>query len=411
MTFLQKEFDIVVIGAGPSGSVAASLLNKKGYTVLVLEKEQFPRFSIGESLLPQCMTYLEQAGMLEAVEKAGFQLKNGAAFTRGGQYEYYDFREKFTEGWGTTFQVQRDRFDKILADEAEKQGVTIRYRQTVKEYSDNEDGATLTVDDEQGKEYQVNARFVLDASGFGRVLPRLLNLEKSSTLSERGALFTHIKDNITDSRYDREKILITVHPEHHEIWYWLIPFSNGRASLGVVVPTHFIDKMAGNAESQLKELVSQGGMLAEILQSAEYDTDVRMIGGYSSDVSSLHGDNFALLGNAGEFLDPVFSSGVTIALTSASLASEVVDRQLAGKEPDWQREFVVPMKTGVNAFREFVEGWYDERFQDVVFSKIKNEKITRMISSILAGYAWDTNNPYVKEPTRLSALAELCRNA
>ena len=411
MTLLHGCFDVVVIGAGPAGAVAAALLNKKGYRVLILEKEYFPRFSIGESLLPQCMNYLEQAGMLAAVEKAKFQFKNGAAFTRGDDYEYYDFRDKFTEGRGTTFQVQRDRFDKILADEAEKQGVEIRYGQTVTAYDAGSDEAMLTIRNEQEDDYQVKAKFVLDASGFGRVLPRLLSLEKSTTLFPRSSVFTHIQDNITDSRYDRDKILITVHPEHHEIWYWLIPFSNGRASVGAVVPQAFLDAMPGDSESRLKTLISQAGMLAEVLAEAEFDTTVRSISGYSSDVETLYGDNFALLGNAGEFLDPVFSSGVTIALKSASLAADVVDRKLAGKQPDWQQEFVSPLKQGVNTFKEFVEGWYDERFQDVVFSKVKNEKVTRMISSVLAGYAWDIKNPYVKTPSRLSVLAELCRNA
>ncbi len=410
MTVAQQQFDIVVIGAGPSGSVSSALLNKKGYRVLILEKMYFPRFLIGESLLPQCMTYLEQAGMLQAVDDAKFQYKNGAAFTRGDQYEYYDFREKFTAGWGTTFQVQRDRFDKILADEAEKQGVEIRYGQSVTSFQSLSDGAVLTVNNEDGGEYQVSAKFVLDASGFGRVLPRILELEKSSSLLPRSSVFTHVEDNISDSRYDRDKILITVHPEHHEIWYWLIPFSNGRASVGAVVPQEYLEAMNGDAEIKLKTLISEGGMLAGILADAKFDTPVRSLGGYSCDVSSLYGDNFVLLGNAGEFLDPVFSSGVTIALTSASLAADVVDRQLSGNAPDWEQEFELPMKRGVNTFREFVEGWYDERFQDVVFSKIKNDKVTRMISSVLAGYAWDVHNPYVKSPSRLSILAELCRD-
>lgn len=411
MKLSEKHFDVIVIGAGPAGSVAAALLNKKGFRVLILEKEYFPRFSIGESLLPQCMTYLEQAGMLAAVEEAAFQFKNGAAFTRGDEYEYYDFTNKFTEGRGTTFQVQRDRFDKILADEAEKQGVEIRYGQTVTAYDAGSNEATLTVKSEQGDDYQLSAKFVLDASGFGRVLPRLLNLEKATTLLPRCSVFTHIQDNITDSRFDRDKILITVHPKQHDIWYWLIPFSNGRASVGVVVPQASLDAMSGDSESHLKRLVSEGGMLAGVLAGAEFDTPVRTIGGYSCDVKTLYGDNFALLGNAGEFLDPVFSSGVTIALKSASLAADVVERTLAGKQPDWQQEFVIPLKQGVDTFREFVEGWYDERFQDVVFSKLKNEKVTRMISSILAGYAWDIENPYVKTPSRLSTLAEVCRNA
>jgi len=410
MSATQGSFDVIVIGAGPSGSVAAALLNKKGYRVLIIEKEYFPRFSIGESLLPQCMTYLEKAGMLDVVEKEGFQFKNGAAFLRGDQYEHYDFTEKFTEGRGTTFQVQRAQFDKVLADEAERQGVEIRYGQTVTAYSSDDNGVILTVQTEAGEPIELKAQFVLDASGFGRVLPRLLQLEKSSTLLPRSSLFTHIEDNITDSRYDRNKILITVHPEHPSIWYWLIPFGNGRASIGAVVPQDLLEAMPEGSEDRLNTLISESGRLAELLSEAKFDMPIRSIGGYSSDVTSLYGDRFALLGNAGEFLDPVFSSGVTIALTSAYLATEVLGKQLSGQKYDWENDFSKPLKLGVNTFREFVEGWYDERFQHVVFSELKNEKVTRMISSILAGYAWDVENPYVKTPSRLTILAELCQN-
>jgi len=410
MTIPQGRFDVAVIGAGPSGSVVSALLNQKGHRVLVLEKEHFPRFSIGESLLPQSMVFLEQANMLAAVETAGFQFKNGAAFACGRQYDYFDFREKFSDGWGTTFQVQRDKFDKILADEAQHQGVEIRYGHKVDAYSRTGNETILDVSTDKGESYQVTASIILDASGFGRVLPRLLGLEKSSQLASRISLFTHIQDHIDDSRFDRNKILITVHPEHRDIWYWLIPFSKGRCSVGVVAPREFIKAMAGDDEEKLRCLISEGVLLAELLQNSDFDTAVGQIDGYSSDVTSLYGEGFALLGNAGEFLDPVFSSGVTIALKSASLAAAVVDRELSGKEPDWEQEYAVCLKQGVDTFRAFVEGWYDGRLQDVIFTPDKNEAVKRMISSVLAGYAWDLENPYIKDTSRLTTLAELCRN-
>ena len=150
-----EQFDVVVIGAGPAGAVSSSLLNKKGHRILVLEKQHFPRFSIGESLLPQCMTYLEQAGMLEAVQASTFQHKNGAAFSRGEEYEYFDFREKISAGWGTTFQVQRDSFDKILADEAQKQGVVLRYGHSVIACDSVNGERQLSVQTDTGERYQV----------------------------------------------------------------------------------------------------------------------------------------------------------------------------------------------------------------------------------------------------------------
>src|SRR5476649_2440845 len=124
-----ESVEILIVGAGPAGSVAAALLRRQGRQVLVIEREQFPRFSIGESLLPQSMEYLEQAGMLRAVVEAGFQFKNGASFVHGERYTEFDFRDKFSLGWGTTYQVQRAHFDLVLANEAERQGAKIRYQQ------------------------------------------------------------------------------------------------------------------------------------------------------------------------------------------------------------------------------------------------------------------------------------------
>lgn len=410
MTVPQGSYDVIVIGAGPSGAVASALLAGYGYNVLVLEKQHFPRFSIGESLLPQSMEFLQQAGMLQAVVEAGFQYKNGAAFSRAADYDCFDFRQKFSSGWGTTYQVQRDRFDKVLADCASAQGVEIRYGQTVVAVNFIAGAVQVDAVSEEGSAFQVSAAFILDGSGFGRVLPRLLQLEKASHLASRVSLFTHIKDNITDDRFDRNKILITVHPQHPAVWYWLIPFSNGRASTGVVLPREMYAGCEGSEGEILQRFVAEGGMLKTVLENAEFDTPVGIIDGYSCDVETLCGEHFALLGNAGEFLDPVFSSGVTIALKSASLAAGVLHRQLQGLHPDWNAEYTVPLMQGVDTFRAFVEGWYDGRLQDVIFAVDKSDQIKDMISSILAGYAWDMNNPYVRDPGRLTTLAELCRN-
>lgn len=402
---------IVVIGAGPSGAIAASLLRQKDFDVVVIERDTFPRFSIGESLLPACMEMIELAGMSDAVAAAGFQFKNGAAFRCGEHYQEFNFEDKFTSGPGTTFQVQRASFDKVLADEAQKQGVDIRFRHEVQAIEVRNDDSILSVKDDVGNLYQLQAEFVLDASGFGRVLPKLLALEKPSVLPPRKAIFTHVIDNIESVSdklyYDRNKILITVHPLNRDVWFWLIPFSNGQCSLGVVGEPEIFGE--GDDLSVLKRMVRQAPELDELLSKSEFINDANSIIGYSANVSTLATNRFALLGNAGEFLDPVFSSGVTIAMYSAKLAADCVEKQLLGEVVDWDTDYSERLKIGVDAFKTYVDGWYSGKLQQVIFYENANPRIKQMICAILAGYAWDESNPYVKESEKkLATLAEIC---
>lgn len=400
--------DIAIIGAGPAGAVAAALLNKQGFSVTVLEKQHFPRFVIGESLLPHCMEFIEEAGFLDAVQAApAFQFKNGAAFTWGSRYTDFDFTDKFTAGPGTTFQVRRAQFDQLLIEEARKQGVEVRFGHSVVAFNNDEAVANITVKTDTQETYPLQARFVLDASGYGRVLPRLLNLDTPSHLPMREAHFTHIQDNINDSQFDRNKILISTHSAHRDIWLWLIPFGDNHCSIGVVgLPKHF--QNIKDTETIIKKFASEIPMLKRILANAVWGNfPYRAIQGYSANVSTLHGKHFALLGNAAEFLDPVFSSGVTIAMHSAKMAADLLSQQLRGATIDWQKSFTEPLMIGVNTFRTYVEGWYDGSFQDVIYSTRDNVEVRRMISAILSGYAWDTQNPFVaKSQRRLAALAE-----
>ena len=408
-TVEMEHRQVVVIGAGPSGAIAAALLKRKGHDVLMIERQHFPRFSIGESLLSHCLDFVEEAGMLEAVNAAGFQLKNGAAFAWGEQYSAFDFGETFSNGKPTTFQVLRADFDKLLADQAALQGVDVRYGEAIVSVDFALPKPQLDVLREDGSQYRVEADFVLDASGYGRVLPRLLDLEAPSDFPVRQAVFTHVEDHIDNPAFEREKILITTHPIHRDIWFWTIPFSNGRCSVGVVAAAEHFEGRMENLDECLRGFIAETPSLAGVLNNAVWDTPARTIGGYSANVKTLHGPGFALLGNAAEFLDPVFSSGVTIAMRSASMAAAVLHRQLQGESVDWQTEFAIPLKRGVDTFRCYVEGWYAGTFQDVIYFDGGSPDIRRMISSILAGYAWDERNPFVAEPKRrLRMLSELC---
>ena len=402
-----KEIDVLVVGAGPSGSVVSAILHRQNLKVLVVEKEKFPRFVIGESLLPACMGIMEEAGFLDAVKRHGFQFKNGAAFSWGDKYRYFDFCDKSSKGYGTTFQVQRGDFDKVLIDEAIKQGVPVKFEVALEGVEFQNDAVVANLSN--GK--VIKAKYIVDASGYGRVLPRMLDLEVPSTLTPRKAIFTHIEDNISEVLYDRKKILITTHPRFRDVWFWLIPFSNGRCSIGVVGEEKTIDIEGKDLAETLKAHTYEAPMLKRLLNNAKWDTPVRTIKSYSKDVKQLYGDRYILLGNASEFLDPVFSSGVTIAMYSALMAGNLVARILRGENVDLESEYAKPLMIGINAFRTYVNGWYSGEFQDVIYTNVENNDIKRQICSILAGYAWDTSNPYVvKSDNALKTLWEYTKS-
>ena len=403
--------DVLVIGAGPSGSVAAAMLARRGHKVLVLERQQFPRFSIGESLLACSMELLAEAGMLEAVMKRSFQYKNGAVFDRDGRTSEFNFADKSSPGYGFTYQVQRADFDETLAREAAGAGAQIRFETEITAVDFGGERARVTSRGADGREEIHEPRFVLDASGFGRTLPKLLDLHRPSAFPARAAIFCHVRDNIVSGAFDRQKIRAGIHADDHEIWSWLIPFSNGHASVGIVSSIETHKARTGTLEEQFWQAVGAEPRLQALLANAQTVRPVGELIGYAATVTSLHGKHFALLGNAAEFLDPIFSSGVTIALKSAILAASVLDRQLEGESVDWEREFADELNYGVETFRSFVAGWYDGSLQDVIFFPRQQANIRRMICSVLAGYVWDRENPYTgpQSARRLRALAEICR--
>jgi len=395
-----KTCDVLIIGAGPAGSSAAALMQRAGFDAVIVEKQKFPRFVIGESLLPRCMDLLHEAGMLEAVEARDYIIKNGAVFLKNEQQRTINFNEKFTPGWGYTFQVPRDDFDQVLADSAEKQGVEIIWQQTVTAVQLNSDGVMATIEDKEGETSVISSRFIFDASGYGRVLPTLLDLEAPSSLPLRYSVFTHITGDIRPAGAEEGKIWICVLPEENS-WLWIIPFANGKTSVGLVAKPDFIEKLAGkNLDEKLKAAFQLEKNAKQRLADAEFCFPAVKIDGYSTAVKQFTGQHYALLGNASEFLDPVFSSGVTLAMESANRAAKTLIRQFNGEDIDWDKEYSSYLAQGVEIFRTFVNAWYDDKLPTIFFSTNQPENIRKQICSILAGYVWDDNNPCVREHDR-----------
>ena len=401
----KEKVDVLVIGAGPSGTVAASIINKAGFKVKIVEKMKFPRFVIGESLLPRCMEALTEAGFVEAVKEKKFQEKFGAKFVKNGKVCDYFFADQFTAGWSWTWQVPRAEFDKILADTVEKMGVPVCYETTVTGIEFNGSDSVTTVEDIDGNKTEIEARFIVDGSGYGRVIPRLFNLDKPSNLAPRKTLFTHVVDKKRSMDDEPNRITIIVHQKG--IWIWVIPFSNGNTSVGFVGDPEFFKKNEGSLEEQLRALIASEPYLSERMENVEMVFEPRILESWSTTSSTFYGEGFVLTGNVTEFLDPVFSSGVTLATVSSQIAAKLVIRKLNGENVDWDKEYTEPMMQGVNTFRSYVMAWYEGTLDTIFFADKPNQEIKNMICSVLAGYVWDKDNPYVKNHD--TALVKLAR--
>ncbi|MVT11797.1 NAD(P)/FAD-dependent oxidoreductase [Chitinophaga tropicalis] len=399
-----EKVDVLVIGAGPSGTVAASIIHQAGYSVKIVEKLKFPRFVIGESLLPRSMEALEEAGFIEAIKAKGFQEKYGAKFVKGDEVCDFTFKEQHTPGWTWTWQVTRADFDKTLADTVEAMGVPVAYETTVTDIRFNGSDSVTTVEDVNGNKSQIEARFIVDGSGYGRVIPRLFNLEKASNLQPRKALFAHTKDVRRSMADEPNRITAVVHQPG--TWIWIIPFSSGVTSVGFVSDPSFFNSYPGTPEQQYRAMLEAEPNTRERFRDVELVFEPRILESWSATTDKFYGEGFVLTGNVTEFLDPIFSSGVTLACVSAQTAAKLVIRKLKGESVDWEAEYMAPTMQGVNTFRSYVMAWYEGTLDKIFFSKEPQPEVKNQICSVLAGYVWDYSNPFVKNhDTALKRLA------
>lgn len=385
--------DVFIIGAGPAGSIAGAKLTQEGFSVKIVDKLKFPRFVIGESLLPRCNELLEDANMLTCIQKADFQLKGGAIFE--SQYDDYtalDFSKNLGQKWGSSFQVKREEFDKLLIDDAREKGCDVEYETEVTAYDENEN--IVTVKNLDGDEKRYKAKKVLDASGYGRVLPRLLNLEAESSLALRRATFARVDNDTRPNNETHGYIIISVVGDN-DAWIWNIPFSDGTTSVGIVCTEEYFKAFEMSDEEFWEHIIYAYPPTAQRYKNSKRTVDVGSLVGYSAAVTKLFAQNYILTGNASEFLDPVFSSGVTLALESGSRAAELVARELKGEAVDYKVEYEDYMMMGINVFRDYVNAWYDGTLQAIIFSDKANAEVTKKIVSILSGYVWDKKNSFV----------------
>tara|TARA_R100000935_G_scaffold56858_1_gene89390 strand:- start:158 stop:1240 length:1083 start_codon:yes stop_codon:yes gene_type:complete len=355
------------------------------------------------------MDNLEEAGLLEAVKEAGFQKKFGARFIKEEKIGEFDFSEKYGEGWDWTWQVPRADFDNCLAQEAQRKGVKILFDTEVINVQFEGSSSKTIVKNSKGELTEIQADFIIDSSGFGRVLAKQLKLEAPPKIAAHSSIFTHIEE--PDRPKGKEGELITFEVLETQVWFWYFPFSNGNSSLGFVAPTKWFEKFSNDSELAMKEMIEKLKFYKHRFEDYEFLFEPIKVDNISRNVTQLYGDGFVLTGNSAEFLDPVFSSGVSFATASGLVAAKLIIKERNGAEVNWESEYVNYIKEGVNVFSTYVKEWYSGNLQKIIFHPTPNPEIKRQICAVLAGYVWDETNPFVKKHDhivkKLSRLIEL----
>jgi len=386
----SNAFDVIVIGGGPAGSAAATRLAQRGHRILILEKEQFPRFHIGESMLPCSMPLIEQLGAMPRFKAADFLPKYAAEFVTadGSLKRRYAFRDGLVQGAPSAYEVDRSEFDKLLLDNAAEHGVDVRQgAQVIRFDLDAKPGVSVVARMNDGSETTFQAAMLVDASGQASMLAGRLGLREMDQELKNFAVFSHYEGATRAGGEEEGDISVVLVPGG---WWWVIPLRNDRTSVGLVGPSRNLRGQKPD-EAYFQSQIESTPFLRERLSSATRVAPVRSVSDYSYVSKKLVGDRFVLIGDAAAFIDPVFSTGVYLGLVGAFRAAVVIDAalrvgkfersQFIGYERDTQKN--------VATYRRFVKGFYTPEFVDVLMSPSDWLSLRAAITSLLAGFGVD----------------------
>ena len=385
------DFDFAVAGGGPAGCSAAIRLAQRGRSVVLFERETFPRFHIGESLLPTVNESFAALGVTERMQAAGFPEKWGARLIThdGHSGRGVNFADSKEVSRPQTYHVNRAEFDRILIERAREAGVDVREGCRVTACAFAPDAAVLEFAAETTG--RVRVRAVVDATGRQGFIARKFDLRTDEPLLANIAIYSHYSNVPRLAEGCPNDIRIVSREDAG--WFWLIPISSELMSVGVVLPkTLYLGAQEASPEERLERAIADTPAMVELMRDARREWPVRVEKDFSYSASSYAGDRWILAGDAGSFLDPVFSTGVSIAMESGIEAADELDRALRANDFSARRfaGFSRRQKKRFQTFRRFVIGFYTPEFRDLFFKPDPPKRIFRAVVTVLAG-RWDSS--------------------
>jgi flavin-dependent dehydrogenase len=381
---MESLYDVAIIGGGPAGSTAATFLARLNRKVIILEKDKFPRFHIGESLLPYSMGAFERLGIREKMD-AQFQPKHGGEITSScgaGSAKFY-FKNGFRLQHHQAYQVTRSEFDKMMLDLAAAGGAEVLQETSVEslEFGDEDVGVTFR---NNGINRNLRARYILDCSGRSTVIGNFFQLKRGYANLKKFSVFAHYENVAREEGIDGTLIRLV---RASDRWFWMIPLNPTKMSVGMVMDIANYKAMKKSPEEALEESLRGQPAIWNRMTRSERVTPFYSAGDYSYRNTSLAGDRWLLAGDAAGFIDPIFSTGVYLAIRSGEDAANTLDTVL--KDPNRRPVLFRKYERGLNRvmkmYLRFVTNWYKPQFIEVITHPAQRFQLAPAVNAVLAG--------------------------
>jgi flavin-dependent dehydrogenase len=379
---MNQAFDVAIIGGGPAGSAAGTLLARKGRSVVILERERFPRFKVGESMLPSSSEILERMGVKEKVDQAGFMVKYGGEIVAacGSQRVRFYFKNGWKSRRESSYQILRSQFDQILLDHAAETGCDVRQGTAVESIELDSEGVTLGFNPGQS----VRAKYLIDCSGRNCLLANRFQLRKPYADLQKFSVFAYYED--VDRPTGRDGSLTRM-IRAKDSWFWMIPLAANTNSIGVVMDLDKFKALKLSPEEALLKCLQEQPMVSEWMTRARRVTPVYATNDFSYRNSQLSGERWLLAGDAAGFIDPIFSSGVFLALLSGDLAATALDRSLTKSTVRAQAFAYYENRVGrvLDHYLKWARAWYTQEFVEVFLFPKNVLGIVPTVNAVLSG--------------------------